>query len=455
MIDRHPNAGDPRTQAAPEPSDISSAVGHRAGRWFNTGARALSGLARRAEFLAILDQVIVSIANFLTGAVVGRACTKDEFGLYMLGLSIVFIVMAPQTSLISPPYTVFSPRLECRRRASLTGSVVVHQLLISFLIAIGLAVVAVALLGDGADSRLPTLMLVLALLITFVLFKEFARSICFANMNFTVALLLDSVAAVVQVLFLILLAKAGYLTATSAFLIIGIASGIGALAWLLTSRREILIIAEDVVQDLKNHLMFGKWLFFSIVIWNFWSNVYPWILTRFHGTEVTGVFAACMGTVAFANPLANAIGNFVAPQIAHSYARIGVSSVRKVASSLMMRIGLLVVPFCVALCSLGGWLAVLIYGRKYSGLGIEIAVLALSFLVTAIAMPLARTLQTMERPDVDFVVNLFPLVVMMFVGIPLVKNMGVLGAACGLLAGNLVAAGVRWVAVWRLTRSAR
>ncbi|PWB82115.1 MAG: hypothetical protein C3F08_00460 [Candidatus Methylomirabilota bacterium] len=452
MTDKHLDAGDHISGAETEPSDRVAAIGQRGGQRFKHVATTFSRLIRRVEFLAILDQIVVSAANFLTGAIIGRVCAKDEFGLYMLGLSIVFIVMAPQTSLISPPYTVFSPRLDASARATLTGSVVVHQLLVTALIALGLATVALALPAAGTDANMPFVIQALATVIVFILFKEFARSICFAIMDFKLALFLDAISSLLQVFMLVALAEAGSLNARTSFVAIGIASGVGAMVWLLRFRRNIEITAGDVVQDFRKHVKFGKWLFFSIVIWSLWSNSYPWILTRYHGTETTGVFAACMGVIAFANPIANAIGNFVGPRIAHSYAELGVASVRRSVMVLVIRIAWLVAPLCVILISFGNWIAIFIYGGKYAGLGLEIGVLTLSFFVTAVSMPLARSLQAMERPDVDFVVNLFPLLVMILVGIPLVKSLGVVGAACGLLAGNLVAAGARALALWRLTK---
>jgi len=65
-----------------------------------------SRLATGKGFIALTDQAVASATNFLTGVIIGRACTKEQFGLYMLGFSIVLFVMSLQTSLISTPYMV-------------------------------------------------------------------------------------------------------------------------------------------------------------------------------------------------------------------------------------------------------------------------------------------------------------------------------------------------------------
>jgi O-antigen/teichoic acid export membrane protein len=408
-------------------------------------------LVFRSETLAIIDQVVVSAANFLAGAIIGRVCTKDEFGLYMLGLSVVFVVMGPQTALVSQPYTILSPRLQTDERARYTGSVLVHQLVISFVIAIGLAAIAVVLSKGDGYRDLAGVLSALALMISFILFKEFARNICFSNLNFKMAIVLDSIASFFQVLLLIVLALNGLLTSRLSFIVIGFSCLIGALSWIFNSRRNFSIIFTNIIPDFVNNWFLKKWLFFSVLIWDLGLHVYPWLLATFHGTETTGVFAACMGVVGIAYPVTIAVGNFIGPKISHSYAEQGASCLRNVAVKMVLRIALLMTPFCVFFFIFGGWIAVFVYGEKYVGVGFEIFLLSWNLFVTTSSLPLSRALHVFERTDLDFFVNIVPFIVMILVGIPLVRELGIVGAGFGMLLGNSLAAGVRFSALWRVT----
>jgi O-antigen/teichoic acid export membrane protein len=55
-----------------------------------------------------------------------------------------------------------------------------------------------------------------------------------------------------------------------------------------------------------------------------------------------------------------------------------------------------------------------------------------------------------ERPDVNFKANLLGLATAVALCVWLLGIWGVLGAACGLLAGDLVAAALRWAVFLRL-----
>ena len=44
-------------------------------------------------WFSLVNQGVVSATNFLTGVLIGRFCTKEEFGLFVLGFSIVLLVL--------------------------------------------------------------------------------------------------------------------------------------------------------------------------------------------------------------------------------------------------------------------------------------------------------------------------------------------------------------------------
>src|ERR1035437_4034789 len=76
----------------------------------------------RQGVLSLVDQGVVSATNFLTGVIIGRACSKEELGLYMLGFSLILLVTGLQTTLICTPYMVYAPRLKGSAHALYTGS---------------------------------------------------------------------------------------------------------------------------------------------------------------------------------------------------------------------------------------------------------------------------------------------------------------------------------------------
>jgi O-antigen/teichoic acid export membrane protein len=172
-------------------------------------------------------------------------------------------------------------------------------------------------------------------------------------------------------------------------------------------------------------------------------NLYPWFLAAFHGTASAGVWAACLGAVALGNPVVLGVQNFLGPKIAHVYAQEGRKSLRRFVLSTSVAVALPLLLFGLAMMLLGGPLVTLLYGHKYAGNGLVVALLAFNLAVSALAFSFSRALFAIERADLDFVVNFVALFIMLTFGLWLVRSFGVAGAAFGLLTANAAASAVR------------
>jgi O-antigen/teichoic acid export membrane protein len=409
---------------------------------------------RRSESLALIDQLVVSAANFFTGVVVGRACTKDEFGLYMLGLSVALIATAPQASLVSQPYIVFSPRLTEKDRAGFTGSVLTHQLVLSAIAGVLLLGLGFVLSRLGEYEALASVVKLLAGLIILILFRDFARRVCFANLEFREAMMIDVTSSVLQIGLICWFYLTGTLSALTALISLAVAGGIGGVLWLVRSRGKIVFDFKRSVQDFLRNWAFGRWLFYSALVWKMASNIYPWLLTAFYGTSATGVLAACSGVIAFANPISLGVVNVVGPKISHIYAEEGKNNFRKNVQNILIFATIVIFPFCLIFFVAGEWIVVFLYGSKYDQTGPIVALLGVNLFFHTVGVPVSRALHALERSDLDFAVNCVPLAIMLSVGVVLVRDFGVVGVAWGLVAGSATATVVRWVALDRFTRSA-
>jgi O-antigen/teichoic acid export membrane protein len=387
--------------------------------------------------LSLADQAVASATNFATGIIIARTCSKEELGLYMLGFSVILLVTDLQTSLISTPYMVYAPRLKGLAHALYTGSTLLHQLSFSLLVVFALACGAfAATMGVGARSLGPVLW-ALAAVIAFILLREYARRVCFARLKLLTAFLFDNCIAAGQIGCLLLLARLRLLSASRAFWAIGLACGVALLWWFWSDRESYHPRINESRADFKKNWVFGKWVFASGLVWAISMNLYPWFLAAFHGTAATGVWAACLGVVSVGNPALLGIQNLVGPKIAHAYVAAGPNALRRLVLKITAAISLPVSLLCLALILWGGRLMALLYGSQYAGNSRVVAILALSVLVSAPAFCFSRALYATERADLDFLVNFAALFVMVTLGFWLVRAFGPLGAAFGLLGGNI------------------
>lgn len=387
--------------------------------------------------LTIGDQGVVSAASFGTSIIIGRICSKDELGLYMLGFNIILFSSNLQAALVNSAHIVYSPRLSGRDHARYTGSTLIHQLLYSVAIILGLALATLGLSFASGDlaSMMPVTG-VLAVFITFILLKEYARQVCFASLRSTAALTLDSAAALLQLGGLVLLALTGVLSAWGSYAVIGASCLVVTVAWLFSMRRRLALDLRAAWGDFVRNWAYARWLVYCNFIFLASIHLYPWLLVAFHGTEANGAYGACNGVLFLANPFLLGMGNFIGPKAAHALSEGGVEAMKRLTYRANLFFAVTMGSFCLAMVVLGGWIVTLLYGEKYAGNGLLVIMLALGQLPLALTVPTNYALNAMERSDVQFKSLLVALAVTATVGIWLVVSLGPVGVATGIFAAN-------------------
>jgi O-antigen/teichoic acid export membrane protein len=401
--------------------------------------------------LSVVDQGVASAANFLSGVIIARVCSKAELGLYMLGFSLLLLLTTLQTSLITTPYMVYAPRLKGKAHALYTGSTLIHQLAFCLVIMLGVMCGALVASSGVGPRGLGSVLWALALLIGLIMLREHARRVSFARLKLTTAFIFDLCIAIGQVGGLLLLAHFRLLSASRAYWVIGSVCGIAVLGWLWMDRGFYEPRIDESITDLKKNWVLGKWVFASGLVWSVAMNIYPWLLAGIDGVASTGIWAACLGVVSIGNPALLGIQNFLGPKISHVYAVEGHNALRKWVLQVAATLVLPLLLFCLVMLVWGGHLLVLLYGKQYAGYGTIVVILSLNFFVTAIAFGFSRALFTLDRARADFLVNFATLFIMIMLGIWLVRAFGPLGAAFGLLGATCAAESVRFIVFLRLS----
>lgn len=397
--------------------------------------------------LALMDQAVVSVTNFLTTLLIGRWCGADELGVYAIGFSLLVSWSCVQDALISLPYAIQWHRRSRETSAEYAGGALVQSGLLSVLAIILLALSAVLLLTGGAKQGLVTMAWMLAGMMPFALLREFGRRFAFAHLRMTQALILDLAVAGMQLAALIGLALSGLLSATMAYAALGAACALAGAVWLYRGRESFVIRREEVWPTVRRNWGLGKWLFASQVVLIVQGYIIYWVLPWFGGTAAAGKFAACMSIVQFSNPLLLGYGNALMPRTAQAFTHGGAAALSRVVFRAALLLGAAMTLFCGAVWFAGeDVLRWLYHSPEYEGHGSTVLVLALSALVMAVGMPASNGLAAIERPDVIFRAGLLAVAVAVVLVPCLVQWWGVPGAAYACLASSVAASAGRWVA---------
>ena len=397
----------------------------------------------RQSIHSLVDQGVASATNFFTGVIIARSCSKQELGLYILAFSLFQFVINIQTSLISTPYMIYTPRLKGSDRTLYTGSTLLHQLglcLLTILALIG----GIFMIEHGIGPRdlIPVLWALVAV-IEFIMLREYVRRIYFTCLKIKRVLLLDTSVAVSQIIGLLLFAKFRVLTASRAYWVFGFASGAAVLSWLWLERNHYRLQINESIADLKKNWTFGKWIFASGLVLTIGVNLYPWLLAFFYGTASSGVWAVCLGIIALGNPFVLGVQNFLGPKIIHQYTEYDEKSLRRLVLKASVIFALPMLIFSLVMIFLSDPLVSWIYGAQYTGNSLVVTLLALNAGINAVAFLYSRALLAIERADADFIINFIALLIMATLGFWLVESLGLLGAAFGLLGGSLVTLVIR------------
>jgi O-antigen/teichoic acid export membrane protein len=395
--------------------------------------------------LALVDQVVVSVASFATMVTIGRFTDPSQLGAYAIGISVLASSFTIQGSLITLPYSIQQYR-PSGTPAEHAGSSLAYSSLLAALITIVLTVTALTMFALGAQPELTTMTSALAAVMPFALFREFCRRYNFTHLQMARALLLDAAVSATQLSVLGWLAWTGRLSAVTACGAIGISCGLAGAGWWYHARADFAFLAADVRATMKQSWSLGKWLVANQITMQVQRYATYWLSVVIAGAAVTGVLTACMSIVAFANPLTFGLGNILAPRSVLAWKQKGGAGLRRQAIQDALLLGAVMAAFCgLVLLASEGAMGFLYHGKEYEGHGHTIAVLALATLVSAVAMPASNALASMERPYAIAIVGSAGAVVTVVLVWSLMTEWGLSGAVYGLLAGNLVTSVGLWL----------
>lgn len=395
--------------------------------------------------LAMTDQGVVSGTSILTSIIVARGCGQEAFGVFVLGMSIVLLVLELQGALISTPYLVNSPPLSGEPARRYGGSALLHQLALAA--AVGCCLALGTLVLTSWDARMTVVGWALALGVPFIILRDFLRRHCFARRKYGSAFRMDLGVGFLQLGLVGALAAASWLSASRSLAIVAAASGVGAVIWLRANRADFAPRLRDAIVDARLHWTVGRWVFASGVLWAAAAQLYPWLLAVLRGAADVGAWGSAMGICAVLNVPFLAGQNVLGPRIARARAARDVSGFCVFVLRTSGGFAVVLLSSALPLLLFGGRLLGLLYGRPYAVYGSVVSLLALSMALLAASFTVSRGLFCLERADLDFLVNLVPFAVLLTVGPVLVRGRGVLGAAVTVLLAYAVATGLRVVAL--------
>ena len=326
-------------------------------------------LVSREHVLSLADQAVVSATGFLTTLLIARWSDSFQLGIYALGLSVLVSVVGLQESLILQPYLIqrFYPEGTPAERA---GASLALSILFSAASVLMLIVAAFGLLVWGAGQETVILAWVIAGIVPFALTRDFARRFAFAHLDTRRVLLLDFAAAIIQLGTLGWLGASGRMSATSACAALGAGCAFPTAIWLYHARVEFAVRLRQVQMAFKQTWALGKWLLIGRITVQVQGYITYWLAAALGGAAITGVYAACMSIIGFANPLMIGLTNVIMPKSVLAWKHEGGPGLLREAIRNTAVIAALMTAFSVAVFFGGEHVMRFLYhGKDFQGYG--------------------------------------------------------------------------------------
>lgn len=401
------------------------------------------GAAARVIF-TFADQAVVSGSSFLCGVIVARFTSKEQFGLYGLGMTLVMIAAELQSAIVSTPQTVFGPKYNGERNRQFQGSMLVKLLL--------LATVNAALLSIGSLNAkllgkpdLSHVMAALAVGVTAMHLWTFSRVAFFAHLRPGGALLVDTISCLCQLAALWYLKQNNMLSAWTAWGVISLMALAPSLGFLVYWKPKMHFSFAGAKEDFRITWHQTRWILASSILWVGGMHLYPWVIEVVAERSEVAVWTACFAVAAIGNPLMYGVMNMLGPQIAHRHAALPISQFQMYAwRATAAFVGVMAI-FALSVTVLANWLMTHIYGAEYGGHTLIVALLAFGLVARVPGFVASRGLFVLQRADLELANNIAPLVVLLVLGVLLTHRMGAAGAALSLLIAQVIGSASRMV----------
>jgi O-antigen/teichoic acid export membrane protein len=401
--------------------------------------------------LALLDFGLYSGANFLLGILLARWMVPEQYGAYALVFSIFILISFLYQALLLEPLSVFSGTTYSKNlRGYLKSNFWLHW---------GISAIICVLMGATALAakiwfHSPTSAMAFAGMTAatpFILIHVLGRRAFYLKLSPGPAAFGSSFYCVFVVAGSFLLFKLGWLSAFSAFLVMGFAALVGGviMAFQLNSKLEPATAEMHLSETWKKHWNYGKWALGTCIVGWIPTYVYIPLVSKFSGLAVAGELRALMNLGGPVLQTYAALSMLFLPFAARVQGETG----RKGSTALTRKLTALFVAGAIAywivLIPLRRPLFMLLYAGKYMDASSLLPLFAAETVIWSAALGPAIVLRAMEYPRSLFFANAAASVVAIVFGIPATRYFGLRGVVWSMVVANVLYVAVAFILLER------
>jgi O-antigen/teichoic acid export membrane protein len=379
------------------------------------------------SFWAIMDQGVFAISNFLLNLLLARWLSPREYGAFTVAYSVFLLCVAFHDALLTEPMMVFAAgRFRSHLPVYLSRLLLPHGMFVLLSsTAILVFSLLLSILVDGLPlSALLTVTIANPLILTFWLFRRMA----FVHPGPQIAAQLAPVYLTALLMGIVAFNQVRLLSPATAFVTVSFASI--CMVALLTRRLNIRLRPDtrNTYEILNAHWTYGRWALTTSVLSWVPSNLFFLLLPVWAGLEASGALRAFLNVIMPLMHMFTALGSVLLVMFVKLRTR---SDFTLITCRIFTVFFVTSIVYWFLLYNFGSPVIDWLYQQKYTSYGSLLWVVGLLPLATAATSVFGNALRALEKPRTLSISYVCSTVVTLTVGIWLVANWGIVGAAVG------------------------
>src|SRR5437868_172753 len=403
--------------------------------------------------LAVLDQVLISGANFAISILLARWSSSEDYGAFAVAFSVFLLLSQAHQALLLEPMSVFGASLYRSRVREYLGELLQMHTVMAVAILVVLDLCAIAAAVVWGSRILGSALVGVSIAATCVLLFWLARRGFYlkhapapaagAALFYTISILGGLyLARLLGVLtpFRAFIVMAGGALATSAVMLIA-----------LKPKFAALRANADLRDAGRQHWEYGRWaLLGALAMWIPYNIYYP-VLSMMKGIDGAADIKALINLASPIQTITVALALLLLPYIARITRDRGVDAAAAATKRVTWLFCAGAVAYWILVIAFRNGVVMLLYGGKYSGLQHLIPALAIGSILQAIAAAIVIGLRAIRSPVSVFIAYSASMAASLTVGIAATWIWGLMGVIVGISISNLAAVIVALVLLKRCT----
>jgi O-antigen/teichoic acid export membrane protein len=390
---------------------------------------------------ALVDQGMVSAANFITGILLARLLGIQEFGKFTLVWMIILFINSIQMAMISSPMMSIGPKFPRGRFNNYYRGVFTQQVFFSVISFISV-IFWVKISGLFFPSwEVEQLAFPLALVSFFYQNQDFIRRYYFVNKRASYAFFNDVISYLGQVILLILLSNMIKLNTTEVLYIISFTSALAVFQGIVNIRPKFSRPTVTYV-TVKRHWLIAKWMTGSAVLQWFSGNFFIIVASSVLGTTAVGAIKSSQNIVGILNILVQAMENFVPVQASNAFKERGINGLKKYINKVSLIGSVGIGGGVVFVCAFSEYLLAKVYGNDYTPYSLVLCGMAIVNYIGFLGTPIASGLRVLDKTKVLFTAFIYSTIFSLMFAYIVVVYWGIYGTVLGIIVSKIVLVGI-------------